>query len=435
MKPAKKKAINFQRDSTQDVQFSSQIIKLSWFYNITIYKHKIILAIVLGCLLSISTLFLVENPGLYSGGIGSFFQGLARMIALLINGTKKVGYEHTFLDIFIYNCFFWGMYLIFNLSLLAFLSITMNKKFIFLSLAFILSAQLFGFSLALIPGIEKITIFGDATSVNEIQHVNNISCIIFDPNAWPSLPKSISWDTYDWSTIEYNRNNVSVLVKNDIETENIVRAFILFLYIIVHSLIASFTNSLAFIIGSSTGGTETFSIYLSEIKNKELHSVLKISQLFFMTIGVLLGSYFTNFIVFSDHIEIYSTWRYAINANYLAAILWILVNSFVINILYPSKKIVHLEIFTSDVEKILNKLKEVDYTHPTTVIKSFGGYSRKENSVLITVCPVVQVSNLVQAIREIDTRCLISTININDCDGHVKILKYNSKVKVSANNG
>ncbi|WEK83336.1 MAG: DUF2179 domain-containing protein [Mycoplasma sp.] len=431
-KTAKKRVIDFKRGATQEVQFSSQIIRLSRFYNITNYKHKLLLVIGLGCILSVATLFLVENPGLYSGGIGSFFQGVARMLSLLVRGVQHdPNYEHAFLDTFIYNCFFWGMYLLFNLSLLGFLSLTMNKKFLGLSLAFILSAQLFGFCLALIPGIENITIFGDGSSVNKVQAVNKIACIIFDPNAWPTPRGGVEAINYDWSTIEYNESKVIILVKNDIETENIVRAFVLFLYISVHSLIAAFTNSLAFILGSSTGGTETFSIYLSEIKNKNLGAVLKLNQLVFMTLGVLLGSYFTNFIVFPDHIGTYSSWQYAISANYLAAILWILFNSFVINVLYPSKKLVRIEIFTNKIEEVLKSLKDTDYTHPTTVINSFGGYSRKNNNILVTVCPLVHVSCLVEAVREVDEKSLISTLNIDDCDGRVGILKHNSKVKTA----
>lgn len=423
-----KKVIDFKRSSTHDVQFSSSIIKLSRFYTIDQYWKKLLIVILLGCILSVATLFLVENPGLYSGGIGSFFQGLARMISLLVNGTKdQPVIEHSFLETLIYNCFFWGMYLLFNLSLLFFLSFSMNKKFLGLSLAFILSAQLVGFCLALVPGIEEITIFGDGSSVNQMQAANKISSVIFDPNAWPTYNEGSKF--YDWSNIIYEEKNVDILVKNDVETENIIRAFILFVYIIAHSLIASFTNSLAFILGSSTGGTETFSIYLSEIKNKDLGLVLKINQLIFMTMGVLLGSYFTNFIVFSDHIDVYSSWRYAISANYIAAIIWILINSFVINILYPSKRLVRIEIFTNNIEGILTKLKEVDYTHPTTVIKTYGGYSKQENNILVTVCPLVHVSSLVGSIRDVDNRCLISTLNIDDCDGRIGILKHNSKIK------
>jgi hypothetical protein len=81
------KKISFGRNgeySNVDVQFSTGLVKLSRFYNVTSNAKKYLIAFVVGIFMGIATLLLVEVTGLYSGGTAALFQGIARLFYVLI---------------------------------------------------------------------------------------------------------------------------------------------------------------------------------------------------------------------------------------------------------------------------------------------------------------------------------------------------------------
>jgi len=66
--------------------------------------------------MSFVTVILVENTGLYSGGITALFQGIAR-ISYAAMDKNHVNPE---LADIIYNLLFWGLYLLINIPLFFF---------------------------------------------------------------------------------------------------------------------------------------------------------------------------------------------------------------------------------------------------------------------------------------------------------------------------
>ena len=416
--------ISFGRNgdySNVDVQFSTGLVKLSKFYNVTSNAKKYLIASIVGIFMGIGTLLLVEVTGLYSGGTAALFQGIARLFyVLIVKNVENTG--AVWID-FVYNIMFWGMYLLFNLLLFSILFKRLNRQCIIISFIYLITTQVVGFGLSSIPHIHEFMIFGSTATVNLDLRSFNVQSIIYNPNVWPKFIPHPDGGRYDWTQLIVDPNAVSDVVKSDILTQNVTASFLLILYAVIYAIITAVSNAILYIIGGSSAGTELISLYLSEERNKDISSFLKFFQSTCMFTGSTLGCYVSGMLI---NPKIYSSWQYFFSANLVASFIWVLVNTMFVARLFPSRKLVRIEVFTQDARALANSLKQYDYTHPTTVVDSIGGYSGNKNSILITVIPLFEVSTFVQVIRLIDKKCLISTLAVDDCDGRITLQKHKS---------
>jgi uncharacterized membrane-anchored protein YitT (DUF2179 family) len=102
---------------------------------------KYILAVALGLIMSISTVLLVEVTGLYAGGFGACFQGVARTVYVVL----KLHDVNERLASTIFNALFWGLYVLLNIPLTIFAYFKINKQFAKLSIVYLLVLQGMGF--------------------------------------------------------------------------------------------------------------------------------------------------------------------------------------------------------------------------------------------------------------------------------------------------
>lgn len=430
-KPAKISFARSEEFSYQSVKFSTKIIRLSNFYAITTNWKKYLIACVVGIFMGVGTLFFVEFTGLCAGGTAAIFQGLARLIRVIV--VKQMGKQD--LAIIIYNILFWGMYLVLNLLILTLLYKKLNRQCIIISFIYLVMAQLTGFLLSLIPNVDNISIFGDTSNVNEHLKSYGVQCIIYSPNVWPSVEgQDISKAKYIWDfdKLITNPKDVPDQVMFSVFSLNIVKSFLLIIYALVYAMITSVCNAILYIIGGSSAGSEIVALYLSEEKNKSVTYSLKLFQIISLFFGTLFGAYLSGVFIYAPY---YAGWQYILSANLVASFIWIFANSFIINKLFPSQKIVKIEVFTQKAKEIISELKKYNYSHPTTIINSIGGYSGMQNNILTTVLPLFEVSSFVKVIRTIDDKCLISTINVDDCDGNISLQKHKSIEKTPITHG
>lgn len=113
--------------------------------------------------MSITTLLLVQNSGLYSSGVAGIFQAIARFSQAML---RKGGLDLDTVNL-IYNIMFWGFYLLANIPLLIFAHKKVSKQFAYLTFLYILMNQIFGLCFSFIPGISEINIFGSTTFVSD----------------------------------------------------------------------------------------------------------------------------------------------------------------------------------------------------------------------------------------------------------------------------
>ena len=426
----KQHKIDFRNEGIADVQFSSGMVNLSGIYRVRLTWQKCLLAVALGAFFSIATLFFIQNTGLYSGGSTAIFQGLARLVNTVMNVQE---YGETITRI-VYNLMFWGIYLLFNVGLLLFYMKTMNKEFVYLSAIYVCTSQVLGICLGLIPGIADIQIFGNTSTVNEVLKNSNVECIIFYPNIYPVYvdPTATTAGFFNWTQQLTTANEA--WIKSDILTENISKSFSLLLYAIMFSFIYAFCNAGIYIIGGSSMGTESLAIYVSEKKNKDVGTMLKTIQMFCLIVGIVVGSYVTGMIAGNSWIDknpgcqaslgTYASWQYIINANLVASLIYVFLNGALINALFPTRKLVRVEIFTHEAKKVLDNLRIHKYPHPSTVVNSFGGYSGANNNIIVTVLPVMALTDYINTIREVDKVCLIAVTTLDDCVGRIGLEKH-----------
>lgn len=406
-------------------KFSTKIVKFSNFYTVTRNWKKYLIACIIGVFMGVGTLLFVEATGLYAGGTAAFFQGVARLINVAIQ--KKFG-EQDWIDI-VYNILFWGMYLTMNLVIFTLLYKKLNRQCVIISFIYLITTQLTGFLLSMIPNIENVTIFGNTSTVNEALKKYGVQCIIYNPNVWPTTTHGLPEGQYNWDILITDPDSQGLLetTKFYVFSSNIVKSFLLIVYAFAYSLITSVGNAILYIIGGSSAGTEMVALYISEEKNKDVTYSLKISQSVNMFIGAILGSYISGVIINSQY---YSGWQYVINANMIGSFIWVIVNAYFLNKLFPSQKVVKIETFTQHTDEIIKKLKEYNYSNPTTIISSTGGYSGMKNSIITTIVPLLDVSSFIKVVRLIDQKCLITAIAVDDCDGNVTLQKHKSVERI-----
>ena len=431
----KQEEIDFRNEGIADVQFSSGMVKMSGLYRVHLTWQKCLLAAALGLFFSIATIFFIQNTGLYSGGSTAICQGIARVVntVLKVNNTNKT------LVLLVYNLLFWGLYLFFNVFLLIFYIKTMNKEFVYLSAIYICVSQLTGIGLGMVPGLIDIQIFGSTSTVNSVLKDANVECIVFYPNIFPTY--NFDSGEYIWLRQITDTGSIGQLIKTEITNENLTKSFSLLVYAITYSIIYSLCNAGIYILGGSSMGTESLAMYISEKKNKEVGSMLKVIQASCLVCGVILGSYVSGIVAGSHYVKnppaeaisaggvqastgTYASWQYIFNANLVASLLYIFINGALINSLFPTRKLVRVEIFTQQAKGVLDNLRKHKYPHPTTVVNSFGGYSGATNNIVVTVLPIMALTNYINSIREIDKTCLIAVTTLDDCVGRIGLEKH-----------
>lgn len=418
--------VKFDRSSFYDVKFSTGITRLSFFYRIKNYKAKVSVVVILAIFLAVFLALLIENSGLYSGGTAALFQGIARMVHCAID---KYGNLSPSANKIIYNLLFWGLYLIFNVCLYFALRKKMSRTFLDLSIIYIVVSQIVGMGFSFIPGVENILLLGNTSTVNQALADKNVQVLIFDPNVWPTYNHdtgSFNWD------ILYPINNQTApdWIKQSIFNTNLSRSFLLVFYAILFSVVQAIVNSVLYILGASSFGTEAISLYLSESKNKDVGIYIRILQMSMVFTGILLGSYLSSIIAFPEYANYYANWTYLCSANLICSFLCTFLYSMLVQYMFPSRKLVKAEVITAKSEPILQALKEADFTHPTTLVDSYGGYSHGKSNIVFTVLPVMEIRNFVAIIRHVDDKCLISITTLSDADGHIALQKHQRKDEV-----
>ena len=407
--------------SHTNTKFSTKIVKFSFFFNVSKNSVRYLIAFIVGVIMGVATLLFVEVTGLYAGGSAAFLQGIARLVYVAIQ--KNVTRESW--TYFIYNLLFWGMYLTMNILIFILLYKKLNRQCIIITSIYLITAQIVGFLLSLIPNISEFTIFGNTSTVNKHLGSYGVQCIIYNPNIWPHLDPRVYPDKYDWSIDQLTTNPyiVSESIKQDIFSSNIIRSFLLIVYGFVFSIITAISNAILYIIGGSSAGTEMVALYVSEEKNKDVSYLLKTSQSLFLLFGAIIGSYICGIVV---NVKYYCGWQYIINANMVGSLVWILANAFFLEKLFPSQKIVKMEIFTHNSDKIINNLKKYKCSNPITIISSTGANSGIKNNILVSALPLFEVSTFVKVVRMVDKNCLITTCLLDDCDGRIILQKHKS---------
>lgn len=364
---------------------------------------KYLFVVLVGTLNSLLVLFFIKNTGLYSFGLSSLFQGIARIIQTSM-GLSGVNAETV---VIVYNVLFWGLYFMFNIPLIIFSWLKIGKGFTKFTATFLVFSTIVGLGLDYIPGISNIYLFGNTSLL-----AGTDKNAIYDPiaaliaNNQQILPFSVP------STMMANYN-----------MENYIKTFYLFLYGMIYGVIAGVLYAVVYIVGGSTAGMDVVSVYYAIKKQKNIGFILLELNILTMFIGSMIGTYGSAIMI--D--PVFANFQFILSANFVFTILSLVAFTIVFNKMYPKSKLVDVNIITEKYQEINEALIKVKYTHTTSLHKIIGGYSKLEKVALSSICMQIEVPALIKFVRTFDPKAIITVNPVVAYDGIMKIQQQRSK--------
>lgn len=424
----------FEKKRVKIFHTNSGILKFARLYNLPSFWLKLIISIILGVISSIAMAIFVEPTGLYVGGFNAFFQGFARFINVLMTHTLKID---PILTNVVYGMLFWGLYIILNVGLFCLAWKKISKTFAILTLVYIVVAQSLAFVWTIIGCFKNIYIFGETSTVNEELKNAKVLCLQFynywypkiddsvveklkdlvDEKDFVNLLKQLLQYSYNWNNLVEKGQQIASQQRFDIDTISMIRIFSLLLYAIIYGIINGVISALLFITNSSTAGSDIIAVYWSQVKNKPVNSLLLLINTLGLTMGIFLGNFVSGWLVEIKYCRI----EYFLTGNLFCSIIWAVVCTSVLKLLFPWRKLIRIEVYSNKIQEINKELFKNNYINPTTILDSLGGFSNVKSKILITIGQVIVLPNLISIIRKVDKNCLISAQYINDIDGRISI--------------
>lgn len=379
-------------DSTKYVKtnFSHPLGPLTYvFLNKDIWWRYSI-AVIVGILSALASVFLIRNMGLYSFGLSGIFQGIARIVK--VSSSKYITDQQTIETI--YNALFYGLYLLANIPLIIFSYFKLGKRFTYLSTIVIVLGNVIPILLGFIPGINDIYLFGYIES-NESLQIHGVQLLTFfgdDLNKFGSL----------------------------------------MIYAIVNGLITGGFVALILAVSGSTGGLDFISFFYSKKKGKPIGSILAYFNLASVILSIIVGSYIASGITDFDWVnkdpsaslEFIPTpfsYQTLFSQNLVASIAMSIISSLTLYFLFPKEKKVKITIYSNNINEIRDYFYSQKFNHALTINKNIGGYSLEEKQSIEIVCLYMEIPILLDWIKKVDDKAFTTISSLLGINGTLSV--------------
>lgn len=412
-----KKALKLNKNKKEikyiQTSFKSTIGLFSVFYSRNDMKWRIIVACIVGVIMSFVSLIFVQNTGVVITGMSGIFQGIARISkVLLLKNESSLGLTQANIET-IYTLMFYGMYLLVNIPLIIFSYKKIGKNFTIISGILVVLSNIIPLIINLIPGMSELFIFGDTRPTEIILNVVNDSngVQVFQQQNSELYTMGVGVLTFK-NTVSTTTNGTTVLINDGPKFISMA------LYILAAGLINGFAFSMIMAVGGSTGGLDFISFYFAYKKNKSIGPVLLTFNISSVFITTMLGSYIPAIVV---NAQAYSGYEYFFSQNLFTGIIYAVVLSTMISNLFPKDKVVKITVYSSKVYKIRNHLYAKNFNHSLTINNTTGGYSLTDQKNIEIICMFIEVPKILQEIRSCDPHGLITLTRIKGIDGKLTI--------------
>lgn len=396
--------VGFTKGKYSEYTIKAHSLKFAALYDEGRVWIRYLLAGIVGLVAAVLIQFVVKNTGIYSAGLSAIIQGVARIVQSIMN----VNHVDSGVVTLVYNILFWVAYFILNIPLFVIGYKFVGKTFTKLTFVFLVVQTAVGLGLSYIPGIEDVFIFGNSVpatnyTIDGVKYVNQL-------NEWGIFVTPFSFGT---NIAFYDQAQSLVIYTPQYDS---IKSLYLIIYGIAYGLITGGLYSVLYIISACSAGLDFISYYFSVTKQKSINNLLVIINLISMFLGVLMGSYCAAGIACSE------CWGYQwfFSANFVASVLSVVVFKAILARLYPSDVYVRIDVYSNETEAIVNTLANAKYTHTSTIFKGIGTYSKKEHSMLQTICMISELPRVIELIRQADAKSLIVAYELKDIDGKFK---------------
>ncbi len=178
-------------------------------------------------------------------------------------------------------------------------------------------------------------------------------------------------------------------------------------------ILACFSAAVAFSGNVSSGGMDIIAYYFA---NKKSEGVGKYNVLFNV---IVVSFYFIlNLIHPSTNIDIANTNYTSANVattSFISSVTYLVMNSFVIDLINVRNKKSQVQIITNDEE--LAKILISNFPHGATTIKGVGVYSQSEKSIIYMTVSSNEVNDVVRLTHQVDPKAFINVYDLRQVFG------------------
>lgn len=182
-------------------------------------------------------------------------------------------------------------------------------------------------------------------------------------------------------------------------------------------IMTGLSSGLAMIIGTSGGGSDIVTIYISEKKSS---TVGKYSL--FINTGIVFA--YVIFAVIATHTN--PAWntqsQSAIITMALYTVIYFFVSSMVLDVINTKNKKQELQIFTSD-EKLPQVLIHA-FPHSCTIVESKGAYTGKKNMMVYMVVSKSEAKKAISMVKIVDKEAFVTVVDLNQVYGRFYIKPF-----------
>lgn len=195
-----------------------------------------------------------------------------------------------------------------------------------------------------------------------------------------------------------------------------------FVYIILTVACCSPTSAIVWKLGSSTGGTDLIAHYISSKLKKPVGNFLVVTGTGMATIGIIFLYICKNTLPasFADKIN---GFEYILCPQTFGTYLYILLNGFVINLIYPKYNKVKMRIDTREPEKVIAFLKSINFWHPYKIETSVSGYNKENVYSIESVVLLLESNDVANKIKSVIPEVWISISPVSKIYGRFNYSK------------
>ncbi|WP_216082820.1 YitT family protein [Candidatus Mycoplasma haematohominis] len=390
-------------------------VRLQFLFDIKKFSTKVIIIVLVSIFMGTYNFFILERTGLYSLGIGSIFQSIARCVSYFMknNGNEAAAKAtHTFL--------FWGMSLAMNVPLAIFGYRNIGKKFAILTIINICVSSLTSMAWSSLPsswGLREFYIFSDPRTFNT-QLIN----------------KGINILQWNYVTVIDSSNNGVVKAAatvvhsaNQIDMNDSSRVVLIFFYGIVLGLLHTISSIFILSLGGSTGGIDWIVYYLVKKKSLSSPNLYLYMGLVISFLAYVCGTYVpyahymlankANGVAETFNNQNHSVISSLLGPMYIATVISALTKKIMFYLFYSHFKIINVKIFTNKIMEFKKELLNSEFPHGFTISSAVGGYGLRHQFVFEVTCFALDLKMLRELVSKVDPGCLLIAIPVKSLNG------------------
>ncbi|VEU78375.1 YitT family protein [Mycoplasmopsis columbinasalis] len=365
MKENQQKQAKFERiTEVQRAKIKQSLLTFGTFYRVKSLRWQIVFTVLIGALFGLTQYFVIQITGLYEMGVAAISQATARLMYQVLPFNEVTRF-------IIYNTIFWLLNFFANVPLFILAYKKIGKRFTLLNLIFMISVTVVGLIIS--------------NSIYDSQHL-----YLFGKLDEHNL---IKW-TSD------NIGDLSILI-----------------YGLLWGGLQAIFTAILLIIDSSSAGFDILSVYLSRKKFRDVGSFLMFLHFVSFLFAYFFGSYLTNGLK-----ENQWDMQLLFSPAFVAGLIMVLFNGWILNMLFPKFKMVKVEVITSKPWEIVDKVNELkEYRFSTSVKEMVGGFTRTPQNVVMTTCLYIDAAQILEVANKVDPNAFIMISDLKKVDGYMYI--------------